>query len=197
MEQKAWFKNALKKAPKKWLILAIAVVLTVSFISGRAVRSNRIKTRFASSLIEALSLDELSTSELVYNGIATVNHQDSDKPHYFILYNSVLKVGIQMDDINFEVNPAEKSVNILLPEVKILEVVIDPNSIDFIPDSFSADLKTAIVDSKNDAIAKSSDTPELMRTAKENLRSIIEALTLPLIQSEGYKITWNETNGDV
>ena len=145
--------------------------------------------------MKTVDVDELSASELTYNGIATIYHNDSDRARYHIRYDSKIKVGINMEDIKFVEDAKAKTISITLPEVRILEVVIDPNSIGFIPDNFSADMRTAVIDAKNDAMNRSKETPALIETAESNLRTLIEALTLPLLQDEGYQLVW-QNEGD-
>lgn len=186
-------KIILKNKQNPLLYIIILLLIGLLLFGAKSVANNNTKHRFTSALVEALELDELATSELVYNGIATVNHPDSENPKYFIRYNSIIKVGVHMNDIHFDVEPDNKLVNILLPEIKVLEVIVDPGTFDFIPDNFSPDVKTAVTDSKNDAMLKASQTHALSESATENLKTIVEALTLPLIQGEGYKIAWQES----
>lgn len=179
---------------QNWKLILVLLLVIFLLLRGCGFGQNKLTYNFSSALMKSLDIDELSTSELTYNGIATVLHENSDKARYHIRYNSKIKVGINMSDIRFIEDAKKKTVNVTLPQVRILEVVIDPNSISFIPNNFSADMRTAVIDAKNDALAKSNETPELISTAEDNLKSIIEALTLPLIQDAGYKLVWQ--NGE-
>lgn len=175
------------------VVILLVVILLASILSNK---QDRYTYNFSSALMKTLDVDELSTSELIYNGVLEVNHKDSDNVHYRIRYDSKIKVGIKMSDIKFDVNPDDKTIAVLLPDVEILEVIIDPDSIKFLPDHFRTDMKTAVIDAKNDALMRSKETPALIKTAEENLKSIVTALTLPIIQDEGYQLVWQSEENE-
>lgn len=182
------------KIKKNRLLTFFLLIACIFLFFGFFIhKNNKYTQKFTSNLVAAIEIDELSTSEIVFNGIATIKHPNSDNPHYFIRYDSTIKVGVNLKDVHFEVDSSDKTVKIYLPDVFIQEVVINPGSVGFIPDNFNTDLRTAIVNSKNDALEKAAQLPKLIQTAEDNLKTIIEALTLPLVQPEGYTIVWQNS----
>jgi len=169
------------------IVLAVVICCILLIDNGR----QRAEYNFKSLLSEAIDIGELSTSKLILNGIVHVPDKDGQKVLYSVAYNSTIKVGIEMDDIDFDIDGAQKTVNIILPAISIHSPVIDVSSISCIPhDPPSFDPTTAIAACREDARHKAEQSTKLIQTAEENLKSIIEALTLPLLKDEGYSIVW-------
>ena len=61
------------------------------------------------------------------------------------------------------------------------------------PEKIDVELKTILSECKKDAEREASRSTELLNTAEENLQSIIEALTYPLLKQDGYRIVWEDT----
>lgn len=72
---------------QNWKLLLVILLAIVLLFGGFRGRQSKLKHDFSSVLMETLNIEELSTSELTYNGIATINHRDSDRAHYYIRYN--------------------------------------------------------------------------------------------------------------
>lgn len=62
------------------------------------------------------------------------------------------------------------------------------------PGKIDVELKTILSECKEDAEKEASRSTELLNTAEENVQSIIEALTYPLLEQDGYKIVWEDTS---
>lgn len=172
----------------KWAVRA-AVLLALAFLLCLFVNS-RGTYHFSSQLLEALSIAELSTSELIYNGIVDVYDDDGSAILYSAKYNATIKVGIAMEDVTFAIDPEHKTVTPVLPELTILSPIVDPASIDYIPKNLNVDLKHALKACKDDAQREAEQSDKLIETAEENLKSIIGALTHPIASDAGYRVVW-------
>ena len=51
-------------------------------------------------------------------------------------------------------------------------------------------LKDALTACEKDVMEEATNSEELIITAEENLKSILEALLFPILDSEGYSIGW-------
>lgn len=177
-----------------YIVLGIAIIIfSISILIrlNAIFSSNRENILTSSSLLDVVDVSELSTAQFTYNGIAEV-YKDKEKKEVtcYIRYNSVVKAGINMEDIRFEVDNEEKIVNVFIPQVTITANIVDTKSISFIPENTNINLSDAIKVCENDAEKEANENAELKKIAKENLESTIRALLIPLLQEQGYTIDW-------
>ena len=172
------------------LILAAALVLAVLVVGslfGPNVMNKIGKENVitSSQLEKAIDISQLSTAEFVYNGIA--EKYDDDKPEKvecYIAYHADVKVGIQMEDVEFEIDEENKTVTPILPEISVNIAALDENEISYIPKNPDIPLKEIIVLCKEDAVREANDSKKLYQTAEENLKAVIEALVSPILHNK-------------
>ena len=182
------------------LILAAALVLAVLVVGslfGPNVMNKIGKENVitSSQLEKAIDISQLSTAEFVYNGIA--EKYDDDKPEKvecYIAYQADVKVGIQMEDVEFEIDEENKTVTPILPEISVNIAALDENEISYIPKNPDIPLKEIIVLCKEDAVREANDSKKLYQTAEENLKAVIEALVSPILEHAGYTIKWQSVS---
>lgn len=182
------------------LILAAALVLAVLVVGslfGPNVMNKIGKENVitSSQLEKAIDISQLSTAEFVYNGIA--EKYDDDKPEKvecYIAYHADVKVGIQMEDVEFEIDEENKTVTPILPEILVNIAALDENEISYIPKNPDIPLKEIIVLCKEDAVREANDSKKLYQTAEENLKAVIEALVSPILEHAGYTIKWQSVS---
>ena len=182
------------------LILAAALVLAVLVVGslfGPNVMNKIGKENVitSSQLEKAIDISQLSTAEFVYNGIA--EKYDDDKPEKvecYIAYHADVKVGIQMEDVEFEIDEENKTVTPILPEISVNIAALDENEISYIPKNPDIPLKEIIVLCKEDAVREDNDSKKLYQTAEENLKAVIEALVSPILEHAGYTIKWQSVS---
>jgi len=182
------------------LILAAALVLAVLVVGslfGPNVMNKIGKENVitSSQLEKAIDISQLSTAEFVYNGIA--EKYDDDKPEKvecYIAYHADVKVGIQMEDVEFEIDEANKTVTPILPEISVNIAALDENEISYIPKNPDIPLKEIIVLCKEDAMREANDSKKLYQTAEENLKAVIEALVSPILEHAGYTMKWQSVS---
>ena len=182
------------------LILAAALVLAVLVVGslfGPNVMNKIGKENVitSSQLEKAIDISQLSTAEFVYNGIA--EKYDDDKPEKvecYIAYHADVKVGIQMEDVEFEIDEENKTVTPILPEISVNIAALDENEISYIPKNPDIPLKEIIVLCKEDAVREANDSKKLYQTAEENLKAVIEAPVSPILEHAGYTIKWQSVS---
>ena len=182
------------------LILAAGLVLAVLVVGslfGPKVMNKIGKENVitSSQLEKAIDISQLSTAEFVYNGIA--EKYDDDKPEKvecYIAYHADVKVGIQMEDVEFEIDEENKTVTPILPEISVNIAALDENEISYIPKNPDIPLKEIIVLCKEDAVREANDSKKLYQTAEENLKAVIEALVSPILEHAGYTIKWQSVS---
>lgn len=142
-------------------------------------------------LTEAINISELYTAQFTYNGIAEIYKDDSsEKVKCYVRYNSKVKAGIDVSQVSWVIDEEKKTVKPVLPEIKISASVVDEDTLSFIPANTKTEIKTVLIACKEDADREAKESKELLESAKDNLKSIIEALTYPLVVSCGYEVIW-------
>lgn len=182
---------------KRWylyipIIIGVIFILFFGFFRVSNVFSKgeeNLLTR--STLMETIDIAELSTSQFTYNGIAKIyDKEETSSIVCHVRYSSTVKAGIDMKDVDFEINNDEKTVKPILPTIKISVNLIDENSFSFIPSKVDVELKEIITSCKKDAEQEASKSKELMESSEENLKSIIEALLYPILEANEYSVIW-------
>lgn len=185
-------------------IIAVAAVVVVALVlPGQASKLQKEDFDTSAALEKAIAIDNLSTAEFVYNGIAEHYREEgeernplffweSDDPvNYRICYQATVKAGINMSDVQFAVDEEAKTVTAKLPEIT-LACNVDPNDMQFIPEGTDANMQTILQICEEDVENEARQSEKLYETARENLRSTIEALTQPVLSAGGYSMTWEE-----
>lgn len=187
----------MPKAAKIALAVAAAVVVfaAVAILPG-VLTSNKGVTVSEASLREAVSISKLSTAEFTYEGIAEKTRDNGDV-EYHIYYKAMATSGIDMSKIGFAIDEATKTVTPALPPITVDNPVIDESSLDYLPGNASIDLREVLDICKADMQSEASQNTDLLKTAESNLRSTIEALLMPILGSNGYSISWDESAYDL
>lgn len=118
------------------ILFRIVLIIGVIVVAASAVyhfvfqnSSENVSIVTSSTLTKAIDISELSTAEFRYRGIADVYTDDTkEKPRCKICYNAVVKAGIEMKDVDFDVDSEKKVVTVALPEIEIKVNIIDEDS---------------------------------------------------------------------
>ncbi len=186
----------------------LATVLTVAVLGLGGVvymrlRSSEPMIRVSSVLTDVIEIDELSTAEYVYNGIAEVRDENPDQIRFYVRYDSKISIGVRMQDVRIEsIDEEKKKITVSLPQVEILgNPIIDDRTLSFMkPGTYSIfspsdfDLQAALKAAKQDALTEAAAAEELYVTARENLETTIQALLLPVL-GNGYTFEWQDAGG--
>lgn len=186
-----------KTLKKKMIIYApiIVGVLVVVILSGLRLSGSfskgESKTLTVSTLIKTVDIAELSTAQFTYNGIAEVyKSKDSDKIKCRIRYEAIVKAGVNMDEIDFKIDPDKKTVKPILPQIQLTANIVDENKLSFIPEDTKIEMREALLACENDVQDEVVASTELYDSAEENLKDIIEALIYPIVEPVEYEIVW-------
>ena len=171
------------------ILSAICLVFVVIFALSGCSKGKTIVTE--STLEKAVEVSDLSVAEYNYNGIYEHFKDDSDKVDYRIKYDATVKVGINMGEIKFTIDEESKTVTPILPELTINDVIVDTESLGYMPENAKVEVKDALKYCKQDVQKEAGESEQLNEVATENLRSVIEALIKPLLDTAGYTIKWD------
>ena len=128
-----------KDHKKKFIIVAgFATAILVLIASSLLLLSKPVKKSepsivTTSTLEKILTVSDLSTFEAIYNGIAKVaNPDDAQKVDYYVSYDATVKAGIDFEQVEISVDDTAKIISVKLPEVKITDITVDIESMDYI-----------------------------------------------------------------
>lgn len=156
---------------------AIAVLLVIVLLvvfSG----SGDVTISVETSLKEMITASQLRTAEYTYNSIADV--MDGDNVKYHVSYKGSVSAGFDFEKV--EVVRDGTTIRVIVPDVEILEVIVDPElDYIFIKEKYDTEETYAEATSacKEDLRAKAEANETLLETARESARDTLNALMKP------------------
>lgn len=192
--------NTEKKKLSPKAILLIAVVLIAVFVAALAYQPSepqdlKPKVDITVTLKNVVEASDLSTSVFKYEGIVEV--PDPKKPKnidYYICYSAEVYAGIDFSEVQFTEDKEKKIIIARLPDVKILDTVVDPNELDFLFMNKKANnasvTATALTACETDIQQECTSESALLETARTNAINVVRALSEPVIEQvcEGYTL---------
>lgn len=174
------------------LIIGIAAVIAAGLFRFVLINSSRnVNIITSSTLTKAIDISELSTAEFKYRGIADVYTDDNRTDvRCRICYNAIVKAGIDMNDVAFNVDTKDKVVTAALPEIGIKVNIIDEQSMLVLPSDADVGIEAMLKYSKEDAEKEATESGELKVVARENLEAVIKGLLLPILKPQGYTLVF-------
>ena len=173
-----------------FIILILLIVLIISLKGSSIFQKGEESTVSSAMLTQVTDASELSSAQFTYNGIAQVYGPDGNTVKCNVKYDAKVNAGIDMKDISFEIDNEKKTVTHVLPEIKINSCTVDEEKLSFIPENTTADLKDVLNACEEDAETEASQSLQLMRSARENLKDIVEVLIYPILNANGYTVVW-------
>ena len=140
-----------------------------------------------STLEEIVTISDLSTYQAIHNSYCTVfNEENPDEIDYHVAYDAIVDLGIDFSAIDFEINDETKTIKVELPEIKISNIEVDINSLDFLFVNDDSNIETLSAQAYNACIAdvsqKVNNNDELYELARKNAENVIIALIEPLVE---------------
>lgn len=187
---------------KGWIIALVIGIILVAIIVALAIwipivmdnLDEKEDVFVESTLVKAVSISELSTSRFTYNGIAEYFKNDKNekkgKVDCYIRYDAVVKVGVKMEEITFDIDREAKIIRPTFPKFEITGISLDKSALSFIPDGTDIPLSAAILCCEEDVEKEAKDSEELFDSAEKKMRKTVEALLIPLLDGTEYKIVW-------
>ncbi|MBP3853923.1 MAG: DUF4230 domain-containing protein [Erysipelotrichaceae bacterium] len=180
------------------LICAVAL-----FAAGMLYAGQRQEPKITSNLIESTLIQstDLITTKYHYSRVGKYDNSlelngwtvPLTNKNFILQFQGEIQAGIDVKDVQIKIDGKEIRVN--LPEVKVLNHVLDENSIQVYDEANNLfnpirvdDYKTFAVQQKKVALKEAKDKG-LMEEAEKQAKSVIKELITMLPQSEGYTIT--------
>ena len=170
----------------------IAVTLAGLTRFGLLNKAGKVKIDTSSLLTDAIDIAELSTAEFRYRGIADIYSDEArTQLRCRVCYNAIVKAGIDMKKVKFDVDQESRIVTATLPDIDLKVTIIDEQSMALLPSNADVGIDSMLRFSKEDAEKEARESTELISTAQENLKATIEGLLFPILKAQGYSLTWN------
>ena len=184
-----------KKAINKKIVIAVAAgvvalilvgTLVVLLLKGEKETEPSIIT--TSTLEKILNVSDLSTFEAIYNGVAKVtNPDDPQEIDYYVSYNATVKAGIDFEQVVISVDEDAKIISVKLPKIKISDITVDIESMDYIFINDDANTETVSEEAYkqciDDVTRESNSETAIFQLAEQNAKNIVEALIRPFVSS--------------
>ena len=184
-----------KKAIKKKIMIAVAAGVLALILVGTLVvllpkgeKESEPSIITTSTLEKILNVSDLSTFEAIYNGVAKVtNPDDPQEIDYYVSYNAAVKAGIDFEQVVISVDEDAKIISVKLPKIKISDITVDIESMDYIFVNDDANTETVSEEAYkkciDDVTRESNNETAIFELAEQNAKNIVEALIQPFVSS--------------
>ena len=114
-------------------IIAVGLAYAVRFEMQKETEAEaRILT--SSTLTDTINIAELSTAEFRYRGLAEV-YSEKNRSEIIcrVCYNAIVKAGVDINQVEFDIDSEKKTITATLPDVEIKVNIIDEQSMAVLP----------------------------------------------------------------
>ena len=184
-----------RKAINKKIVIAVAAGALALILVGilvvllpKGVKKSEPSIITTSTLEKILNVSDLSTFEAIYNGVAKVtNPDDPQEIDYYVSYNATVKAGIDFEQVVISVDEDAKIISVKLPKIKISDITVDIESMDYIFVNDDANTETVSEEAYkkciDDVTRESNNETAIFELAEQNAKNIVEALIRPFVSS--------------
>lgn len=196
-ETKVKNKGVLKAAIHLATVAVAALAVVFVTVSMKKDTEPEITSTFIHNKLEEAS--ELTSAKMIYNGL--VRYSDGEIPFltkkaFTMIYRAQVRAGIDLKKVETAVT--DQKVAIVVPEIEILDVHVDPDSIQYYDEKFALfnsekreDAVEAIRKAEED-VRENAGTEELKDAAGEQIRVLLKGLFGDSIGERELSITYQE-----
>ena len=147
--------SIMSKAKKITIIVIMVLLLFCIFTTVKTYFPKRITSSYIMKEIKASS--ELTTAKITYTGFHKYEDEGViflNKGDFTMVYEAVIRTGIDLDKVDIKVNNLTKKVTLKIPKARVLDINIDEDTIEFYDTKFSLfnyDAKTDVTKAMSDA----------------------------------------------
>lgn len=179
------------------IIIVLMIIITILCLALGVANSETGKLRVTaeSSLEKMVEKNDLKTVSYTYNAIAkqpknadgNVESENNDDYKYFVSYEGTVSAGIDFRQVRIDVDKKAKKLIITVPEPKITDYNVDIGSLKFIftkeKYNEASELESAFKLCKADLENRSEKDELILKTAKQNSITVLEAFFKPWIET--------------
>lgn len=181
--------------------ILLAAILVIALLVGGIIYQQSTQANTDPQIDITITLEkivktsDLSTAVFQYGGIVEIPNPKKPKNiDYYVSYNASVYAGIDFSEIKFTKNDDTKTIAAHIPDVEILDTVVDPDSLDFIFMRKAANdasvISTALTACETDIRRECTDENALLEVARLNTENAVRALAEPIIEQtcKGYTL---------
>ena len=184
----------LNKTTKIITILVIVIVILCLALGVTNSETGKLKITAQSSLEKIVEKNDLKTVSYTYNAIAkqpkntnvNAESQNNDDYKYFVSYEGTVSAGIDFKQVKIDIDKKAKKLIITVPEPKITGYNVDIGKLKFIfkKEKYdeASELESAFKLCKADLETRSEKDEFILKTAKQNSITVLEAFFKPWIE---------------
>ena len=191
--------KTLNRTTKSIIVGGVAAILIVIILLVIFSGSGDVTISVETSLKEVITSSQLRTAEYTYNSIAEV--KDGEKTKYYVSYKGTVNAGFDFEQV--EIVRDGTTIQVIVPDVEILEVIVDPElDYIFIKDKYDTEQTYAEATEacKKDLREKADSNETLLKTARESAEDTLKALIKPfesqLSEGETFEIVFDTEKED-
>ena len=179
-------------------VIYLVVIIAIIFIVVSKFTKSKVTFNSSSNVIKVDEIEKFNLARFTWNGIAEYYNDIDTEVDTFIKYEAQIEASMNMENFNKNnilVDDNAKLINITLPKIELTPKVVfkdDGKSLSFIPQNTKIEMRDIVVTCEEDAKKKVQERVEMLDIAKENAKTTIEGLLLPIIEESGYKIVWKD-----
>ena len=190
------FFQKLKLKLSRRAVIAVAAVLLLLLAVAVGIVVKKVTTKktlplSSSSLKQIINIEELSTYEITYGGVAVgLNEKKPDEMVYCVRYEAVVKLGINLKNAQIEVDDEAKAIRIRIPEAEMTSSelnILDRmvyNEKEYKNVSLQQEMNLCAEDVKTEC----AESKSLWEIADKNAKEAIRGLVKPLLKGTGYSL---------
>ena len=184
------------------LFVIVALIGVIIFAAGFYRGQKRLEAKknaqiTADAVLESIkNVSSLSGAAAGYKGIATLyNEKDPEKIDCYVYYEAKINAGIDFSKIEVFPDAENKVITVKIPEIEIYAPVVEMGSLDFIFENKKSNVaglsKRAYDACIEDAKTESRKEESIKTLAYENIKSMIKAITEPVLKTSDGGFTPN------
>ncbi len=199
------------KIDRNLFLICLAIILIcITIIAGMLVQTRKNKVESRTVAFGLRDIGELVTQAGYFTTVQATTDARTlfgfdipfTKSKYIYSYDGIVKAGLDFSQIEVTVNDEAKIATVKLPEIKVLDVTIDNDSLKIYDESQSIFTPLHIEDLNNAQIelkAKAEETAlenDLIGQAAQNAKTIISGFLSGTLDLKDYTIKFEEQKGE-
>lgn len=199
------------KIDRNLFLICLAIILIcITIIAGMLVQTRKNKVESRTVAFGLRDIGELVTQAGYFTTVQATTDARTlfgfdipfTKSKYIYSYDGIVKAGLDFSQIEVAVNDEAKIATVKLPEIKVLDVTIDNDSLKIYDESQSIFTPLHIEDLNNAQIelkAKAKETAlenDLIGQAAQNAKTIISGFLSGTLDLKDYTIEFEEQKGE-
>lgn len=176
--------------PFKTIIVIAMVVVIVALFATKFFFKKSVEVVVSSILTDEKVVSELSTLEVPYAGIYQELDDKNGKVKRSIAYSGLVSYGVDFSQITSVDDKENKIITLIIPNVKLSNVYVEPNTLRSIPEGKIAELQNRLQNCKKDLENKFINDEETKKLAVDSTIDTLKNFFEPIIEAidKDYKL---------